>query len=67
MWHQKALDLDMPPAAPRLIFLNKARGIEQTDEEDSDYDPEESDKENEGVADLDHNTRVFIGGSCGDK
>ena len=67
MWHQKALDLDMPPAAPKLIFLNNPRGIEESDDEDSDMNPEESDKENDGVPDINLSTRVYKGGSCGDK
>ena len=42
MYRQKALDLGKPPALPKFIFLKRARGIEEVEEDDSDDDSEMS-------------------------
>lgn len=38
MYRQKALDLRVPPALPKFIFLKRARGIEEVEEDSSDDD-----------------------------
>ena len=36
MWHQKALDLELPPGPPEYIFLRKSGGIEEADNYEDD-------------------------------
>ena len=64
MWHQKALDLDLPPSAPMHIFLNSSSGIEPTDEEDE-SGPSSENLENEEL-DLDLDSSKTSRKDCGD-
>ena len=51
MYRQKALDLKMPAALPKFIFLKRARGIEEVEKDSEDEaDAEESDDEGEREA-----------------
>ena len=61
MWHQKAIDLDLPPSAPMHIFLNSSSGIEPLDDEDE-SGPSSVNLENE-EPDLDSSTSRK---DCGD-
>ena len=51
MYRQKALDLKMPAALPKLIFHKRTRGIEEVEKDSEDEaDAEESDDEGEREA-----------------
>ena len=67
MWHQKALDLTLPPGPPRLIFLRNSDGIEKSEEEEVD-DTDPYDKENRlDSKDMNLNIRMELGVGSGDE
>ena len=71
MWHQKALDLDLPPAPPRYIFLRKSGGIEKAEHHEEDTgvgsEPDETglDVGEEMLNFQDKNIKINLGGDFG--
>ena len=70
MWHQKALDLELPPGPPEYIFLRKSGGIEKADDyEDNTGIGSESDKTGRDMGEemlnlQDKNIEANLGGDC---